>query len=380
MSSSTKHLAVFAPSFPPAYKGGGPSRSLEAFVMALPAGFEVSVLSADTDHGDAVRLDVMGNRWVDRQGIQVWYASLDRLQLVLKGLMAVRKKRPDFIYFNSFFNLKLTIVPLFIGKLGFWGRTTQLLAPRGEFGSGALARNSSKKQAYISIFRLLRLHRRIIWHATAEHEVEDIKAVWGNNAHVILRANHTLLPSVAREPTLVGDHLRAVFLGRIVEHKGLLIALEALHDFPGAFELDVFGAEEDSGYVNDCKNAASNLPASVVVRFHGPVAPDAVRDVLADFDILLMPTAGENFGHVIAEALSVSCAVAATPTTPWTAILSGGGGYVVSDRTVRRWSELIRIVAALQPREREDLRRQAGRAYDEWKGNPQPSHLMDIVS
>ena len=47
---------------------------------------------------------------------------------------------------------------------------------------------------------------------------------------------------------------------------------------------------------------------------------------------MVLLTAGENYGHVIAEALQAGCPVITTPTTPWTQVLRGGGGEIVEDR------------------------------------------------
>lgn len=249
-----------------------------------------------------------------------------------------------------------------------------LLSPRGEFGSAALQRRSLKKRIYIQVFRMLGLPGRVVWHSTAPHETADIRALWGEDATIIERGNDTLLAHTALEPQVAAGPLRAVFLGRIVKHKGLHIALEALHGVSSAVRLDIYGSREDDAYVADCEKIVQTLPDNVEVHFHGPIAPEKVVETLNRHDVLLMPTAGENFGHVIAEALAASCEVAVTPLTPWTEQLSRGGGILL-DRTPAAWREGIESLAARPLKDRLEARGRAGRTYELWMGRPRPEHL-----
>ncbi|WP_348790206.1 glycosyltransferase [Leifsonia sp. NPDC080035] len=293
-------------------------------------------------------------------------------------MRALKARRPEVLYFNGFFDPRFSIFPQLLWRVRFWGPTTRLLAPRGEFGEGALSRRSAKKRAFIALYRALRLHRGLYWHASSEVEAGDIRRLWGGDARIVIRQNETQLPVSALEPEPVGETLRAVFLGRLVEHKGLHIALAALADVPVPVELDVYGPEEDPAYVERCKTIATALPDTIRVRFHGSVDPDHSRAALEGHELLLMPTAGENFGHVIAEALSVSCAVMCTTRTPWTETLESGGGWAL-DRSQSAWEDALRRYAELSTGERDASRTRAGEAYAEWRARPTQPHVLELV-
>ncbi|MFA4894809.1 glycosyltransferase [Microbacterium sp.] len=283
------------------------------------------------------------------------------------------------LHFNSFFTPHLTILPLLLLRVGFWGRPVTLLAPRGEFGDGALSRRAWKKRLYIRVFRILRLHRSVIWHSTATHETDAIRAMWGSNAQIVYRENDTLLPPTALPPVHNDSGaLRAIYLSRIVEHKGLHIVLEALRDSRSTLVFDIYGSPEDEEYAQRCEAVARSLPSNITVTFHGTIKPEGVRDVLANHDVLLMPTAGENFGHVVAEALSVSCAVVTTPKTPWTGVLQGGAGFVV-DRNVEDWRVAIESLARLDPACLIQLRQAAGDSYTLWASRPRAPHVWQLA-
>jgi glycosyltransferase involved in cell wall biosynthesis len=272
----------------------------------------------------------------------------------------------------------MTILPLALWRIGFWGSARLLVAPRGEFGSAALRRRSVKKRIYIAAFRLLGIHRATIWHSTAPHETADIQQLWGSGAKIIERENDTLLADRARVPELRTGPLRAAFLGRMVEHKGLSIALTALSAVRAPVQFDVYGSREDDSYASLCEALADALPENVTVTFHGVVSPESVVDVLAAHDVLIMPTAGENFGHVIAEALSASCFVVTTAHTPWTDWLSRGGGTVL-DRSVHAWADAIESLANADPHQRLVHREAAGETYEAWLSQPRPPHIWTLA-
>jgi glycosyltransferase involved in cell wall biosynthesis len=274
----------------------------------------------------------------------------------------------------------MSILPQLLGRARFWGSASILLAPRGEFDAGALALKSPKKQAFLALYKLLRLHTRIIWHASSAQESDAIRSVMGPDVPVLVRENETSLPASASKPELHSGVLKTVFISRITPKKGLLTALEALKSTKADLILDVYGPEEDTDYAARCREAASQIPANVAVRFLGPVQPHAVRSTLQKYDAMLFPTRGENFGHVIAESLSASCPVVCPPTTPWTQRIANGGGFIVHPNDPHLWKQAIEQLASLSPSGRLTLRFSAGRTYDEWRAASKGPHVFTLLS
>jgi glycosyltransferase involved in cell wall biosynthesis len=52
-----------------------------------------------------------------------------------------------------------------------------------------------------------------------------------------------------------------------------------------------------------------------------------VERLMADHDLFFLPTRGENFGHVIPEALSAGTPVLIADTTPWRGLVAAGVGW-----------------------------------------------------
>ena len=378
-AAGTMKVAVLAPSFPPAFRGGGPARTLDALTRAAPEGSEGHVFAPDKDAGDAQRLAVNSNEWSAVNGVPTYFASVDKVGELARMYAEIRRIRPEVVYLNSVFNLRFSILPRVLVAARYLRPRAILIAPRGEFDAGALRIKSAKKRLFLAVYRALGLNRHVVWHASSSAEAEAIRRVWGDRVDVLIRENETLLPDLPEAPTAHEGPLRAVFLSRLSQKKGLLTALEALGQVDQSVDLDVYGPEEDSAYVSACNRAADALPSGVRVRFRGAVQPEAARTTLARYDVMVFPTAGENFGHVIAEALSGSCAVMTSDTTPWSDALRGGGGVVVTPNTSRAWAERIAEVARMTPDERLSLRLGAGSAYQRWRSQPAPPHVFELL-
>lgn len=377
--NGTLRTVLFAPTYPPAYLGGGPIRTLDALVREAPPGHSIRVFTSDRDLNQEQRLPVVANEWLPDHPAHVYYASVDRPLNLLMGLHAIWKTNPEVLYFNSFFNPTFSILPQVLWSAGRNKRVVKLLAPRGEFSRGALALKSVKKKAFISLYRTAGLHRRVIWHASSSGEAADIRRVWGDACTILVRENETSLPPLADAPSEPNSSTRAVFLGRIVPKKGLAVLLRALCQVILPIQVDIYGSDEDRRYALGCRRVASRLPEHVKVNFLGPLPPSAVRATLAAYDLLLMPTEGENFGHVIAEALSVSCPVMCTPDTPWTNLLQNGGGSIVPANRSEEWRVAIDKFGSLESHQKHEARLGARAAYAHWRAQPAEPHILDLV-
>ena len=393
MKSSTRHLggarrdgvsinftvAVLAPSFPPAFRGGGPARTLQALVRGAPSGIRLMVFAPDKDAGETTRLPVVRNKWSKQGAHDAYFLSADQPLQVLRAIAALRREKPNVVYLNSLFNTVFSVLPLMLWGFGFFGSAQLLLAPRGELDRGALALKHRKKRLYLRLLLLLPFHRRIVWHASSAMERSAVIRAFGQDANVLVRENDTLLPPDPISPTRSGDRASLVFLSRISRKKGLDIALEALQNVKAEVDFDIYGPHEDASYLSECRELITRLPATVHARILGPIGPQGVRETLANYDAMVFPTHGENFGHVVAEALSGSCPVLCSSHTLWSPILAAGGGVVVEGDNAVAWSAVIEEWAARSPVARDQARTSAGEAYRRWFAEDKGAHVLEML-
>ena len=92
-------------------------------------------------------------------------------------------------------------------------------------------------------------------------------------------------------------------------------------------ELSVYGVIDDEPYWQRCKDLIKRLPGHVTVRYHGVIKHEEVARELAGHDLFLLPTRGENFGHVIHEAMAAGLPVLISDKTPWRNLEEHGVGW-----------------------------------------------------
>lgn len=374
-------IAIFTSFFAPAFLGGGPVQTLTAMLENSPQEFESAVITSNKDMGRDEALDVVSDRWVPYNSSIVYYAQPNVLWSLLRAMRATRAWRPDAIYVNSFFDPRFSILPQLIFRFGILRPEIFVIAPRGEFNIGALQIRPAKKMRFIRFFKLAGLARKVVWHASSAVEAEEIRLLFGIRSKVIIRENDTRLPSSAsdlRADNTVGA-LRVVSLSRLAPKKGVDTLLEGLGAVSDSIVLDVIGPAEDEEYARRCHRLAEQLPSNIDVNFLGPVPHGVIREKLSAYDVMACPTKGENFGHVIAEALSVSCPVICADVTPWTARLAEGGGVVLEENSPSGWGNAISSYAKLSRDEVAERRRSAGAAYDKWTASSSGEHFFDLL-
>lgn len=369
-------VVVFAPYYPPAFRAGGPVKSVSELVRSPRNPAQTRVVSRNCDLGDDRALSPDGDRWRWTGDELLWSCGTGACQAA-RGIRHALLWRPEAIYVNSLFDPLLAVLPALLWRLSPAARGAFLIvAPRGQTGAEALKRSRRRKQLLLLMWRVLSRSRRVVWHAASSNEQHDIEAAL-RPRRIVVRANEVgpLLPVVAGP--LPSDTLRAVFLGRIVPIKGLLPLLEFLRHSTVSMTLDVLGPEEDAEYAGRCHEAADALPSHVVVSFLGPIASTDVRGQLATYDVMLNPTRGESFGQAIGESLSVGTPVGLEDVTPWTRwILKTSGGFIVHED----WTACVARYAGRSDAGRLEDRRCARAAYETWWGEAQQSpHLFSKI-
>jgi len=328
MNANKKKVLLFSDWYFPGYKAGGPIQSCRNIVKLMKDEFEFYVFTSDRDLGEEKPYEgIQANQWNSIDGTQVYYAETSKIGIPFIQSL-VRNLQPDVIYFNSMFSLKFTILPrIALKSMGYNGKL--VLAPRGMLHRGALGLKSRKKKIFLTGFKLLKLHKRVLFHGTDLQEVSDINKVFpgapvllANNIPGMAAAN---LSNVDKETGAV----RLVFLSRINPKKKLDFLLERLKQVSstGKFLLDVYGVSDDPAYLTKCQSLAASLPSSVLVNFKGALPNEQVAATLSQYHFFVLPSLGENFGHAIFEALYSGVPVLISDQTPWLNLAERKAGW-----------------------------------------------------
>lgn len=375
--ASSTTVAILVSNFPPASGGGGPIRSTEAMVRLAAEPERVRIVSSCFDLGSGKRLPVPQDRCSPTTRTGVVRRRPDTQRPGARALGLVHREAggplPQLIT-----EPRYSLVPVLLHRVVVLPHGVLVVAPRGELDPGALAVRPLRKRIYLRALRALGTHRHVVWHATNLDERRHIARHFPG-ARVLVSPPESLLPVRSEVLTVRrANPARMVFVGRVVPKKGLHVALEALRDVTTPVTLDVYGPGSSPEYVEECRRIARSLPGRHTVMFGGMLPHDQVQRVLAGAGALILPTAGENFGHVIAEALSVGCPVYAPPTTPWTPVLNGLG-TLVGDRAVSTWTRCLERHAASGPAEHSALVAATRSAYDDWRRSHQVESFIGLL-
>jgi glycosyltransferase involved in cell wall biosynthesis len=290
----------------------------------------------------------------------------------------LRGTRFDLLYVNSFWSPLFTVLPIFAMRLRLLRSRGLLIAPRGEFSSGALSLKATKKRIFLRLWGPFLNGAAVRWHASTSREAGEIRSLfpW---ADVEVSLDQVALPHEPLAPTAGASTARFTFIGRVSAMKNLVLAIEALRYVDTPAEFDIYGPVEDRAYWARCQSLFDRLPARVQVRYSGELRPDQVRSTFAGYDAFVFPTLGENFGHVIAESLSAACPVICSNKTPWIDVLTAGGGTVLYDATASELGAELDRIAAMTPAERLRARELAGTAYRRWRAGAKNPNILDQV-
>lgn len=358
-------ILCFVAYYLPGYRSGGPVRSIANFVDHLGDEFEIRIVTRDRDALDSTPYEGVAVDCWNRLGkASVFYASSKTLTLFGIAKL-IRNTSHDILYLNSFFAFKFTILPLLARRLALVPNKPCVIAPRGEFSVGALALKPQKKQLYLKATKAIKLHSHLIWQASSEFESADIQREMGVDADAIQVAPNLQPAEQASKidgspAALQGDdtELHIIFLSRITSKKNLDFLLEALHSVQFSIVISIFGPIEERNYWVQCQSLIATLPSNVKADYMGEVDPHRVLDVFSSFDLFVLPTRGENYGHVVLESLAAGTPVLISDQTPWLAS-SDGAIQVLSLGDPLPWAVALDRWAALSRDQRFKLKSSA---------------------
>jgi glycosyltransferase involved in cell wall biosynthesis len=344
MTNKKIKLGIFVDWYLPAYKAGGPIQSISNLVSRLKNEFDISVMTSNTDLGEP--LDLEGNAintWVNKDGYRVIYLDAAHQNKTFYNKL-FNENEFDTVYFNSLFSVKFTLLPFWLLKDK---KIRRVLATRGMLGKGALAIKPLKKRIFLSVFKMLNLHKKVVWHATAQTEAHEIETHFGPERTIQLAPNLSALnsktcPERHKEPNL----LNLFFLSRIAVKKNLKGALVALSKVSHSYKINfsIIGPIEENVYWEKCLAVIKATPANLEVNYLGGIPNYELAECLKDKHVLFLPTYAENFGHVIMESWQNGCPVIISDQTPWTKLKTNKLGF---DIPLDKESEFIAAIERL---------------------------------
>ncbi|XKH01354.1 glycosyltransferase [Marinobacter nauticus] len=346
-------VLVFNRFYLPGYKGGGPIKTLKNLFDEAQGQIKFKVITLDRDLGDELPYEgVTGGNWYLQGSCSVLHVrpGFHAYFRIIKELIS---SSYDLVYVNSFFSPCFSFFPLVTARI--LGQSV-VVGPRGEFSEGALSLKTFKKKIFIYIFKLLKIHRKTVFQASSDFEARDIRNALGHDVDILVAEDIAAREFAERVTPRRSAALQGVFVSRISPKKNLIRALEILGNCRSPIKYDIYGPIEDSNYWGRCKKVIDGLPEHIEVVHKGELKPQEVVSVMSGYDFFLFPTKGENYGHVIAEALCAGLPIIIADTTPWRNLQSQGIGWEIPLSDSDKFSRVLDELAEMRAEEYLEMR------------------------
>jgi len=326
-------ILIFTDSFLPGYKGGGPITSIANLVLLLNDNFDILICTSNHDFGDTQPYNLPYDKPIQYQDFNVIYLSkMDKISIQT----VIQNFNPDLLYLNSFFSVTTQIVIL-LNKSYF--NKSCIVAPRGELQENALAIKSFKKKTYLFLYKLLKIHKNIIFHST--DEIESISLEKHFDLKQISSLSNVVRVDSSQPLEKQEKELRLLFVSRISRKKNLLYALEVLKSVNVDISFDIYGPKEDIKYWKECQNIIDTLPKNISVIYKGSLSQEKIMIMMREYHAFLFPTFSENFGHVIVEAMQAGLVPIISDQTPWRNLEDYNAGWDIPLNEKERYKEVI---------------------------------------
>jgi glycosyltransferase involved in cell wall biosynthesis len=191
-----------------------------------------------------------------------------------------------------------------------------LVHPRGMLEPWALGFHPIRKRVALKMFQQRDLARVALFFATSLQEAQSIRR-FGLNQPIAVIPNGVDPPTTTSSVEQYKTERQMVLMSRLHPIKGVPMFLSAWSKVnPGGWKLVIAGPDED-GYRKKIEKEIDRLSLRGSVECIGDVSGSAKSRLLAGADLFVLPSFSENFGVVVAEALSYGLPVLTTTGTPW---------------------------------------------------------------
>ena len=206
-----------------------------------------------------------------------------------------------------------------------------VISIRGMLEPWSLQQSKVKKKIAMQLFQNKDLKAAACLHATALMEVKSIRDLGFKNPIACIPNGININDFPQKECNEQSSSIRKIlFLSRIHPKKGIELLLEAWKSIDLELRenwiIEIAGNGEND-YINQLKSLIKVKGLENKIKIVGPKFGEEKLTLYQSADLFVLPTYSENFGIVIAEALSCGVPVITTKGTPWEALLATQSGW-----------------------------------------------------
>ena len=287
---------------------GGPSRSVPMFVRGLALeGVDITLMVIKSDD---MNLHALNGTTAKVHLLPVNYTRKD-LELF------VAKEKFDIIHGQSIWE------PLFhqMRLVANMFNIPYILTPRGALEPWSLQHKKWKKKIARWLYQDRDLRSCACIYTTAEMEAMNIRKLGFMNPISII-PNGIDISSYPCRSDKSKVKKQILFLSRIHKKKGIEVLIQAFNKLCNEYceakdwSVVIVGNGE-ANYINQLKHFVLKLGLQNSIHILPPVFGEAKTDLYHESSVFCLPSYSENFGMVVAEAMSCGVPSITTNGTPW---------------------------------------------------------------
>lgn len=286
-------------------KGGGPSRSVPMLVKGLAeVGVDITLMTFRTDDMNTHALE----------GTTAKLKVLDPETSAKEIEEYILTENFDIIQMQSMWAKSYHQVAQIARKHNI----PYLITPRGMLEPWSLSQKKWKKKLALMLYQMKDLQKAACIFTTAEMEAQHVRDL-GVNVPMSVIPNGIETDGYACRTSMDSVKKQILFLSRVHVKKGIELLIDAfahLHKDFSDWSVVIVGNGE-AEYVESLRSKVKGLKLEDCIKILPPVFGDAKTKLYQESSLFCLPSYSENFGMVIAEAMSCGVPAITTNGTPW---------------------------------------------------------------
>ena len=331
---------------------GGPSRSVPMLVKGLAElGVDITLMTIRSENMNIHALEGTTAK------LKVLSPSFSRKEIA----KYLADERFELIQIQSVWEMPYHKVILEARKQNI----PYIVTPRGMLEPWSLSQKKWKKKLAWWLYQRNDVQKSACVFTTAKMEAEHVCKL-GITTRKAVIPNGIETDAYPCKSSVEGVKKQVLFLSRVHVKKGIELLFEAwkrLHSDYVDWQLLVIGNGE-AEYIHSLENRVESLGLKDSIKILPPVFGEAKIKVYQESAIFCLPSFSENFGMVIAEAMSCGTPVITTTNCPWEILNETNTGWCV-DLSVENLEHALREAMGMDANALYDIGQRASKLiYD----------------
>lgn len=327
---------------------GGPSRSVPMLAKGLAElGVDVTLMTIRSKNMNVHALEGTTAR------LKVLEPSFTRREIA----QYLKDEKFHLIQIQSMWDWPYHKVMVEARRLGI----PYIVTPRGMLEPWSLSQKKWKKKLAWWLYQRNDVQKSVCVFTTAKMEADHVTNLGITTCKAVI-PNGIEADSYPCKTSVDVVKKQVLFLSRVHVKKGIEILFEAwkrIHPYYEEWQLLVIGNGE-AEYIHRLENWAKSLGVEDSIKILPPVFGDAKINVYQESALFCLPSFSENFGMVIAEAMSCGTPVITTTNCPWEILKETNTGWCVN-LSLDNLERALREALTMSPTELYDMGQKASK-------------------